>query len=151
MGGAHLMTIGSVQSRTRRSPYSRSRRRHRKGAQIIEFAIILPLFILLTFGIFEFGRAMMVVEILTNAAREGARKAVVSGSTQTQVHQTIDTYLTNSGISGYSRSVSPNPGIAARGTSVTVNVSVPFSSVSWSPIMYIQGKTLTATAVMRKE
>jgi Flp pilus assembly protein TadG len=128
------------------------RHRRRKGAQIIEFAIILPLFLMLVFGIFEYGRAMMVIEILTNAAREGARTAVVSGSTQAQVYTTIDNYLTGSHITGYTRTVSPDPGGAARGSTVTVNVSVPYSSVAWSPIHYITaGKVLHATASMRKE
>lgn len=135
-----------------RARVRRRQQRRRKGAQIVEFAIILPLFLLLCFGIFEYGRAMMVIEILTNAAREGARNAVLEGSTETTTHSTIDNYLTGSNITGFSRSVSPNPASTARGSSITVNVSVPYSSVSWSPIHYITaGKVFHASVSMRKE
>ena len=44
-----------------------------KGLSILEFAIILPLFFLLLFGIIEFGVLMYDKAILTNASREGAR------------------------------------------------------------------------------
>jgi Flp pilus assembly protein TadG len=123
----------------------------RRGAAVLELAIVLPLFLLITFGIFEFGRAMMVTQFLTNGAREGARKAVVAGSTQAAVYQTIDNYLTQSRISGYTRTVSPNPATAARGAAITVVTSVPFSSVSWGFSSFLQNKTLTATVTMRKE
>ncbi|HVA87282.1 MAG TPA: TadE/TadG family type IV pilus assembly protein [Candidatus Saccharimonadales bacterium] len=45
-----------------------------------EFALVAPLFFLLVFGLIEFGRAMYYVQILNNAAREGARYAIVHGS-----------------------------------------------------------------------
>jgi Flp pilus assembly protein TadG len=48
-----------------------------KGGQaIIEFAVLLPILLLVLFGITEFGRAIMVTNVLNTAAREGARKAI---------------------------------------------------------------------------
>ncbi|MBJ6751365.1 TadE/TadG family type IV pilus assembly protein [Geomonas anaerohicana] len=44
----------------------------------MELAILLPLLLLIVFGITEFGRAMYIKNSLTNAAREGARRASVS-------------------------------------------------------------------------
>jgi len=46
------------------------------GATIVEFAIVLPLFLLLIFGIIEFGLIIFNKQILTNACREGARAGV---------------------------------------------------------------------------
>jgi Flp pilus assembly protein TadG len=51
------------------------------GQAIIEFAVLLPILLLVLFGITEFGRAIMVKNVLHTAAREGARLAVVSDST----------------------------------------------------------------------
>lgn len=48
-----------------------------KGQTIVETAIILPILLILVLGIFEFGRAMYIKNTLNNAARAGARAAVV--------------------------------------------------------------------------
>lgn len=60
---------------------SRGRRRHRTtGQAMVEFALVAPMFFLLIFSIIEFGRYVYYVQILNNAAREGARYAIVHGS-----------------------------------------------------------------------
>lgn len=48
-----------------------------KGAAVVEFAVILPLLLLIVFGIVEFGLIFYNQAILTNASREGARRAIV--------------------------------------------------------------------------
>jgi len=45
-----------------------------EGAAMIEFAIILPLLLLFIFGIIEFSLALFNQQVITNAAREGARR-----------------------------------------------------------------------------
>lgn len=124
----------------------------RRGAAAVEFALVAPLLVLLILGLIEFGRMMMVQQVLTNGAREGARKAVLPGVTDTVVYQTVDDFMTGSSLSGHSRSVSPGPSGAAPGDAVTVTVSIPFSKVSWLPVpQWLGNNTLTARAVMRKE
>jgi Flp pilus assembly protein TadG len=49
-----------------------------RGNAVIEFALVLPILLLVLFGITEFGRAIMTKNILFTAAREGARLAAVS-------------------------------------------------------------------------
>jgi Flp pilus assembly protein TadG len=49
-----------------------------KGQSIIEFALLLPILLLVVFGITEFGRAIMTKDVLHTASREGARLAAVS-------------------------------------------------------------------------
>ncbi|NIN00221.1 MAG: hypothetical protein GTO24_19740 [candidate division Zixibacteria bacterium] len=50
----------------------------KRGQSIIEFAVVLPILLMVLFGITEFGRAIMVTNVLNTASREGARLAVVS-------------------------------------------------------------------------
>ena len=46
---------------------------------MVEFALVAPLFFLLLFSIIEFGRAVYYIQMLNNAASEGARYAIVHG------------------------------------------------------------------------
>lgn len=55
-------------------------RTRRRGQAMVEFAIVLPVFVLLLFGIIEGGRFIFYYEVLNNATREGARYAIVHGS-----------------------------------------------------------------------
>ncbi len=54
--------------------------KHRKGQALVEAAFVLFIVVLFTFAITEFGRAMYIKNMLNNAARAGARQAVVTGS-----------------------------------------------------------------------
>ena len=67
---------------------------------------------MMVFGMIEFGRAMMVKQILTNASRDGARMAILDSTTPTAslVQTTVTNYLTNAGIRGTTASnVTINP------------------------------------------
>ncbi|MGB6041722.1 MAG: TadE family protein, partial [Pirellulales bacterium] len=52
-------------------------RKKRRGVAAVEFALVAPLFVLMVMGMIEVGRAIMVQQVLTNASREGARRAVL--------------------------------------------------------------------------
>jgi Flp pilus assembly protein TadG len=126
----------------------------RRGAATVEFAIVAPLLFLLVLGMVEFGRMMMVQQILTNGAREGARKAVLPGATDATTFATIDTYMGNAGIQGHTRQVSPDPGAAAAGTPINVTVSVPYKDITWlhvEALGWLENATLTSSVEMRKE
>ena len=56
----------------------RRRRVGERGQGLLEFALILPIFVLLLVAIFDLGRAAFAYNTLTNAAREGARMAIVN-------------------------------------------------------------------------
>ena len=125
----------------------------RHGAAAVEFAVVAPVFFVFVFGMIEFGRMVMVQQILTNAAREGARVAILPGATTSQVQTTATNYLTAGAVSGASVTVNPDPPSSASfGSSVTVTVSVPFKSVSWTPAPFFLGGTgLQAQSIMRTE
>jgi len=128
-------------------------RRDRRGTAVIEFAVVAPVFVMLVFGMIEYGRMVMVQQLLTNASREGARMGVLDGATTASVQTSVTTYLSNCSVTGATVTVNPNPpSSAGYGAPVTVTVSVPFSQVSWIPTpMFLSGKTLTASSVMRRE
>jgi Flp pilus assembly protein TadG len=130
-------------------------RKNRRGAAVVEFAIVAPVFFLLVFGMIEYGRMVMVQQVLTNASREGARQAVLDGATSSSVQTAVTNYLTGASISGATVAINPpNPSSAGYGQGVTVTVSVPFNQVSWLPTPMFpvnRTKTLAASSVMRRE
>jgi len=72
-------------------------RRHLKterGAAAVEFALVLPVLVLLLFGVIEFGLLMFNKAVLTNAAREGARFGIVAVSPR-KTSSEIETVVSN--------------------------------------------------------
>ena len=61
----------------------------RLGSAAVEFAVIAPLFFLLLADIIEFGTAFRVQHCLSSAARQGARAAIIEGSTSSQITQKV--------------------------------------------------------------
>jgi hypothetical protein len=54
-----------------------------RGQSLVEFALVIPLFLLILIGVFDLGRGVFAYNTLTNAAREGARMAIVNQDTAT--------------------------------------------------------------------
>jgi Flp pilus assembly protein TadG len=129
------------------------RRAERRGAAAVEFAFVAPLLMLLTFGMVDVGRAVMVQNLLTNAARDGARAAVLDGATVANVEQQVKDYLAASTVPGVTVAITPSPLTSANlGDPVSVTVEIPFDSVSWLPSSwFFGGATLRSTVVMRRE
>ena len=129
------------------------RKKQRSGVAAVEFALIAPLFLLFVMGIIEFGRMAMVMQLITNAAREGARISVLDGATQAKISNRVNGYLKSGSITGATVKVTPDPpDSAGYGESVSVSVAVPFNNVSWLPApFFLGGKTLSAESVMRRE
>jgi Flp pilus assembly protein TadG len=128
-------------------------RRNRRGAALVEFAVVSPVMFLMVFGMIEYGRMVMVQQVLVNSAREGARVGVLDGSTLANVQTAVNNYLTAAFINGATIGVTPNPPSSAGfGQPVTVTVSVPFNQVSWlaTPI-FLKGRSLSASSTMRRE
>jgi Flp pilus assembly protein TadG len=128
-------------------------RLQRKGAAAVEFAVVAPVFVLLVFGMIEYGRMVMVQQVITNASREGARRAILDGVSASDVQTTVTTYLTNGTVTGATITLDPaNPSSASAGQPVTVTVSVPYTAVSWLPSPFFLGNaTMTSSSTMRRE
>jgi Flp pilus assembly protein TadG len=72
--------------------------RKRVGAAAVEFALVAPLFFAMIFGIVEAGRMLHVQQIMTNATREGARRAMIAGASVNDVKTAVVDSLAGSGI-----------------------------------------------------
>ena len=128
----------------------------RRGTSAVELALVAPVFVTLILGQIEMSRLGMVAQLLTTAAREGCRVAVVPGATESAVQNRVDAVLTGSGIPvGTVTPTCPSPytwNTAPGGTAITVSLSVPFSKVSWlgTPI-FLQTANVNASATMSSE
>jgi hypothetical protein len=94
--------------------------------------------------------------LLTTAAREGCRVAVLDGMTQADVKDRITSVLSGSGISvGTVTPTCPSPYTwtsAPGGTAVTVSLSVPYSQVTWLKVSgFFDDATINASATMSSE
>jgi hypothetical protein len=73
--------------------------RSERGSQLIEFSLVLPLLLLVVLGIMDFGLLFQRYEAVTNAAREGARIAVLQGYGTADVQARVTQYLADAGLS----------------------------------------------------
>jgi Flp pilus assembly protein TadG len=122
---------------------------HRRGATVIEFAIVAPVMFLAVFGLIEMGRMLMIQQALTNAAREACREAaLVTTTTTEEVDSVVRTYLQSvvSNVGDVDKvrvTVAPDTlASLASGTSVSVGVQVSFADVSWVPGFVFGGDDL---------
>ena len=118
-----------------------------RGAAAVEFALLLPVLLLLVFGIIDFGRALNAQITLTQAAREGARLAALG-----EPNVVSRTQAAATGLSPVTVTVTACPVGAGAGVNAVVKVTYSFSFLT--PINAIAsifggsgfGSTLTLTA-----
>ena len=72
--------------------------RSEQGSELIEFALVLPMLLLVVLGIVEFGFIFQRYEVLSNAAREGARMAVLPGYTEPDIDARVVAYANAAGV-----------------------------------------------------
>jgi Flp pilus assembly protein TadG len=140
-------------------------RNGRRGAAMVEMALVLPVFMMVTLGIIEFGRALWVANIVTNAAREATRAAALDGSSNASVTEAAKEFLTGSlSVAGADVNVSititpadgnPNPANECANSNtrdlIAVEITVPFNKVALIPGNYLSGKSLIGRSAMRHE
>ena len=143
-----------------------SRQRHgERGNALVESAITIPILLLLMVGIFEVGRAYETWQVLTNAAREGARMAVTPNSNSATTIALVRQYMADGQLTkSASASVVVDTGatIVVNGTNVSasqVTVDYPFDFIVLQPVARLvapstntgQAITMHATSLMRNE
>lgn len=89
--------------------------RSERGAELVEFAFVLPLLLVVFAAIVDFGFLFQRYEVVTNAAREGARIATLPGYNGADVTARVNAYL-NQGIGA---------GSAAKAVTTTTNTTIP--------------------------
>jgi Flp pilus assembly protein TadG len=135
--------------------------RSEKGAELIEFSFTLPLLLLIVLGIIEFGFVFREYEVVTNAAREGARIAILPSYGSDDVTARVEDYLDKAGLDVDSADVTPGTAtptpiggvcVSLVPVTVTYDHAVPFISGIMSYFGSDVGTiTLSATSSMRTE
>lgn len=136
--------------------------RNERGAALIETAITIPIVLLIAVGIFEFGRAYQTWQVLTNAAREGARVAILADATDDRVTTAVQAYMTSGRLSNAaSAQISINRNVPLTvGSASQITVSYPFSFIVLNPVarLVVSGTntgsaalTMQSVALMRNE
>lgn len=133
-----------------------SRKRH--GASAVEFAVVLPIFIIFLLGILEFGRIIMVQQVVVNAAREGCRRAIVEDLTTAQVAARVNQYCNASGLPDATTTCFNGAGAAVDpksvlfGEPVTVISTINYSDVAFVAPQWVAGDfQLVGRSTMRRE
>ena len=96
--------------------------RKKRGQAMVEFALVLPIFIVLLMGIMEFGLLFHQYLVVTSASREGARAAAVGG---TDAEIMAVTSFAAASIDKGNLTTLVTPAIRVKGTAVTVSVTNP--------------------------
>lgn len=123
--------------------------RRRWASATVEMAVVAPLLLTLVFGIIEYGWVFTVRQALANAAREGARVAVLEGSTTSDIQTRASAYLQPYGLTGYTFTITR---ATTTNSTETVQITIPYSRVTLLGAFF--GSTnfnLNATSSMRKE
>jgi Flp pilus assembly protein TadG len=137
--------------------------RDARGAELLEFAMCLPLLLLVVAGIIDFGLMFQAFEVVTNSAREGARLRVLPGYNNADAQNRVNTYLNASGLTGVRVTTVTPAGIPAGGGGAPaapgfqVRVEYTHTFLILGPILQLFGGTLANTiqlssvSIMRAE
>jgi Flp pilus assembly protein TadG len=132
---------------------------HQRGAAAVEFALLLPVFMLMLLGMIDYGWYFYVDLAATNAAREGARAATTTagicgsagaGIAQTLGEATVSSYMQKIGYDGYTTATAtcqsggllPNP-------TWQVTVVVDFPRLTGYPLVPMPASTTAGNTVAR--
>lgn len=134
----------------------RAGRQPKGGQALVEFALVLPVMLLLIVGVLEFARAWNLHQALTDATREGARRAAVADpkmDSQDSVYAAVWRGLSQAGYdpkaAGASYSVTINPPGAWKDTGENINVDVRFPYRFW--VLPFRDIQMRSTFTMRNE
>jgi Flp pilus assembly protein TadG len=131
-----------------------------RGTTTVEAAIILLAFLMSIFAVFEAGRFINTYQVLTNAAREGARLAVTPlYGTNTlpptsEIQDRVNQFLSSGNISGATTTVNPAVSVVTGSVTTTytqVTVQLPYQVITVPSFFNALNVTLTGEALMRNE
>ena len=139
------------------------RKQIRRGVATVEAALVLPICFVFIFGLFDFCRLLMVRQVVTNAAREGARYATVSTASVTtaQVQTVVTNFLAGQVPAGATISVYlANPATGANlgdwttaqlGQAIGVQVTASYTPILSKFSLLPATVPVVETAIMRSE
>jgi len=124
-------------------------RRNRRATACVECALILPVLMIFVLGLLEMGRYIEVRQIVTSAAREGARQASSGQITNAQVINVVKGCIAAAGLPTTNLAITvsdlTNPGVdVSQATSMDnlqVTVTIPFTDVRWCSTLLVTNPT----------
>lgn len=128
-----------------------------RGQAAVEFALVLPLLLILLVGLVEFGRAWNQHQVITDAAREAARKAAIHKESVTldSVLNRAKLGLANAGIDPSTATITANGWDGEPNDDVTVTIDLPYTFTFFGPLVkWATGKSniiLKTSFSMRNE
>jgi Flp pilus assembly protein TadG len=129
--------------------------RSRRAIAAVEFAVLAPFLFVLAMGAFEVGRAIMVRQTLTDAARKACRTGALPGHANTDITSDINDILSDNNIPTSAATItilvngqSADAATAQQGDQVSVKVSVPFSKVTWTPLFFFTNASVESEALV---
>jgi Flp pilus assembly protein TadG len=126
-----------------------SQRRRQNGQDVVEFAVILPLLLIILLGIMEFGIIIFSYNTIASAAREGARVSVISDATEDDIVEAVINLAPGLALTRDNITITPG---GANSTQVQVQYDLPLIS---GPIIEALGGNpvvrLQSTATMIRE
>ena len=138
--------------------------RDTEGSEVLEFALVLPILLVVMGGIVDAGFLFNNYEVVTNAAREGARLGALPGFDDDDVIDRVNDYLAAGGLDPAKATVVPTPddldvlGHTVHGVKVTVTYTYDYLLLGpLANAFYMKDKpldnsvTVTAKATMRRE
>ncbi|MEM6799664.1 MAG: TadE/TadG family type IV pilus assembly protein [Planctomycetota bacterium] len=135
----------------RRQPSTASRR-NRRGVAATEFAVCLPVLVLLLLGMIETCSMVFLKQSLACAAYEGAHTALMPDATAADVRRVCEEILADRRVQGATIDVSPsNLNSMPDGDYLEVTITAPSDRNGVIPGRFFRGQTLSSTAVMMKE
>lgn len=125
------------------------RARSRSGTASTELAVTLPLLVILVFGSMELANAVFMRQSLNMAAYEAAKVITRPGSNEALARARCGEVLAVRKVAAYTLTFSPAVTTATpRGIQVTVTLTAPASNLSYGPVRFMTGKSITSTVVM---
>jgi Flp pilus assembly protein TadG len=136
-----------------------TRSRKRRGGAVLETAMVLPIVIMLGFGVVDYGYVIYLTNTFQAAAQAGARTAIVDTSQNSDVTSTISTLMTAAGIpaANYTVTLSPsNISGLSSGTTITVTITGTWGTLGTKILPQSFGgmstsKQIVGVSVMQKE
>jgi len=130
------------------------RRKHtgtsRSGTVTVEFALTMPVALMLTFGLVEFARVNMIRNTAQNAAYEGARAAIIPGGTAARAEARANLVMSTISTRNVDVTIDP-PTITDTTPKVTVTISVPLGENMWITPRYFVNQAMVRTCELTRE
>lgn len=126
-------------------------RRKEDGSTAMEFALVMPVMLLILFGIIEFGSVLFLHNNMLNAARGAARRMAVAEMTAVEAEALAGTLLANWSLTFTVVAQEPDP-LDPTDNDVVVTVTVPIRDATITNAFGLfPAGTLSASVTMRKE